>query len=126
MILPGIFTACTDDKGWGVFTALPIAADTLVEVSPVIILSAEEKKLIDQTRLFNYIFDWQLDQCCMAMGYIPIYNHSYHSNSEYFQDYETGTISIRTVRDIAAGEELTINYNGDWDNQKPVWFEALP
>jgi hypothetical protein len=23
---------------------------------------------------------------------------------------------------IAADEELTINYNGDWDNHAPVWF----
>jgi SET domain-containing protein len=30
---------------------------------------------------------------------------------------------VRTVRAIKAGEELLINYNGDWDNETPVWFD---
>jgi hypothetical protein len=30
------------------------------------------------------------------------------------------------LRDIAAGEEVTTNYNGDPDNSKPVWFDAQP
>jgi len=24
---------------------------------------------------------------------------------------------------VHAGEELFINYNGDWNNDKPVWFD---
>jgi SET domain-containing protein len=32
-------------------------------------------------------------------------------------------ISIKTVRDIDAGEELFINYNGDWNDETPVWFQ---
>ena len=23
-----------------------------------------------------------------------------------------------------SGEELTINYNGDWNNNKRIWFDA--
>jgi hypothetical protein len=61
----------------------------------------------------------------MALGNIPIYNHSYQSNCEYYMDYEQKTMSIKTVRDISVGEELTINYNGDWDNEKPLWFDAV-
>jgi SET domain-containing protein len=29
------------------------------------------------------------------------------------------------MRDILAGEELTINYNGDFDDARPVWFQDL-
>jgi uncharacterized protein len=39
-------------------------------------------------------------------------------------DVETDTIYIQTVRPIKKGEELTINYNGDWNNEKPLWFDA--
>lgn len=60
----------------------------------------------------------------MALGFVPIYNHSYESNCEYEMDYETESISIRAVKNIRAGEELFINYNGDWNNDKPVWFDA--
>ena len=124
MMHPEIFVAKTEHKGWGVFTKSNIAADTVVEISPVVVMTQDERKLIDQTILYNYIFEWDNEQCCMAMGLIPIYNHAYSSNCEYFQDYDEGTIFIKTVRDIKAGEELCINYNGDWDNNKEVWFEV--
>ena len=60
----------------------------------------------------------------MALGLIPIYNHSYKSNCEYFMDFEDDTISVKIVRLIEKGEELTINYNGDWNNRTKVWFET--
>ena len=60
----------------------------------------------------------------MALGLIPIYNHSYASNCEYFMDYGESLITVKTVRNVAVNEELTINYNGDWDDEKKVWFET--
>lgn len=39
-------------------------------------------------------------------------------------DFDNQTIFVKAIRDIASGEELTINYNGDWDDNKKVWFEA--
>jgi len=39
-------------------------------------------------------------------------------------DFDRKTIQIKAVRNIKAGEELTINYNGDWNNQKEIWFEV--
>jgi SET domain-containing protein len=125
MIHAGLYTLFTETKGWGVFTKEFIPADTVVELSPVIVMSKAEKKLLDKTTLYNYIFDWDEGKCCMAMGLIPVYNHDYRSNCEYYQDYEAHTIFIKTMRDILPGEELTINYNGDWDNDKKVWFEVI-
>lgn len=126
MLYPGIFTALTEDMGYGVFTSDDIDADTVIEISPVIVMSGEERKLLDKTRLHDYIFEWgaNKDQCCMAMGYVPIYNHSYKSNCEYEMDFENDRIIIHTVRFIKAGEELFINYNGDWNDAKPLWFDA--
>ena len=60
----------------------------------------------------------------MALGLVPIYNHSYKSNCEYFMDYDDATITVKTVRIIESGEELTINYNGDWDDDTALWFNA--
>lgn len=125
MILPTLYIAETASMGRGVFTSEDIEEERLIESSPVIVMSMAERKLLDQTFLHNYIFEWgeKEDQCCMALGYVPIYNHSYHSNCEYEMDFEKQTINIRTLRSIKAGEELFINYNGDWDDPKPVWFE---
>ena len=112
--------------GWGVFTSENIMEGEVIEVSPVVIMSKEERKLLDQTRLHDYIFEWGSDknQCCMALGYIPVYNHSYKSNCEYEMNFETGEIAIKSVHFIPAGAELFINYNGDWNDPKPLWFEA--
>lgn len=126
MILPCLFIASTDSMGRGVFTSENISAGTIIETAPVIVMSTEERKLLDQTLLHDYIFEWgkTKDQCCMALGFIPIYNHSPESNCEYEMDFDEESISIKTVKDIKAGEELFINYNGDWDNRQPVWFDA--
>lgn len=108
------------------FTSELIEADTVVEIAPVIVMSKEDRTHLDKTLLHDYIFEWgdDRDKCCMALGYVPIYNHSYSSNCEYEMDFETAVIRIKTVRRIEAGEELLINYNGDWNDSKPVWFDA--
>lgn len=126
MILPFLFAGPADEMGRGVFTSENIEAGTLVEIAPVIVMTADERKLLDQTLLHDYIFEWgeNNDQCCMALGYVPLYNHSYSSNCEYEMDFEAGHIQIRTMRFIKAGEELFINYNGKWNDKTPLWFDA--
>jgi uncharacterized protein len=126
MIANFLYIGQSFQKGRGVFTSQGIEAGQIVEVSPVIVMDHRDRKLLDQTRLHDYIFEWgqAQDQCCMALGYISLYNHSYRSNCEYEMNYETGFISIKTMRFIQAGDELLINYNGNWDNKKPLWFEA--
>lgn len=126
MILPFLFFAPSEKKGRGVFTSENIEEDTVVEISPIIIMNEDERKHLDQTLLHDYIFEWQPEQkkCCVALGYISLYNHSYQSNCEYMMDYDEGLMSIKTMRFINKGEELFINYNGDWDNKTPVWFDV--
>ena len=126
MLKDCIFIDNAKEKGRGVFANQFIAADTLIEIAPVIIMPKEDRIHIDKTVLHDYIFEWGTDgaKCCMALGYIPIYNHSYTSNCIYIMDYEECTIIIKTVRDIKAGEELTINYNGDWNDDTKVWFDV--
>lgn len=123
MIKPYLYVEEVPGKGKGVFSREAIPAETVIELSPVIVMPASDRQHLDKTLLHDYIFEWQ-DGCCMALGLIPIYNHSYDSNCEYFMDYEDRTIMVKTVKRIAKGEELTINYNGDHDNRKPVWFDA--
>jgi uncharacterized protein len=125
MILPCLHIAPTSSMGRGVFTSEDLKKDTIIEISPVIVLSREDRKLLDQTLLHDYIFEWgeKKNQCCMALGYVPLYNHSYKSNCEYEMDFDEALITIKTVRHIKAGEELFINYNGDWNDGKKVWFD---
>ncbi len=110
------------------FTRKAIKAETIIETAPVIVMTHEERLHLDQTILHNYIFEWQPDGqqlCCMALGLIPMYNHSYQSNCEYYMDYDNNEIFIQSVRNILPGEELTINYNATWNDETKLWFDAI-
>lgn len=126
MIKPYLFINNTLNMGKGVFTQERIPAGTVIELSPVIVMKKEDREHLDKTLLHDYIFEWGKlkDKCCMALGFIPMYNHSYKSNCEYFMDFDDDTIMIETVRIIEKGEELTINYNGDPNDDAKVWFDA--
>lgn len=126
MIHHSLYIELTEKKGKGVFTADAIPEGVIIELSPVIVMKKEDRIHLDKTLLHDYIFEWGVnkDKCCMALGFIPIYNHSYKSNCEYFMDFEEETIFVKTVRAIKKGEELTINYNGDWNDETKVWFEV--
>jgi SET domain-containing protein len=126
MILPHLFIATAPPMGRGVFTSEDIDEGTIIEIAPVIVMSGEERKLLDQTLLHDYIFEWggSKNKCCMALGYVPVYNHSYKSNCEYEMDFDSEQITIKTVRFVKAGQELFINYNGDWNDSRPLWFDA--
>lgn len=114
------------EKGRGMFTKELILANTIIEIAPVIVMSAADRILLDKTLLHNYIFEWGTDktQCCMALGFVSIYNHSYDSNCEYFMDYSTETIMLKAVKNIEKGEEVFINYNGDFNDKAALWFDA--
>src|SRR6476620_809776 len=118
----------TKRKGRGVFASSDLEAGVLLEIAPVIVMDKKDRALLDRTLLHDYIFEWGGDrkECCMALGYVALYNHSYQSNCEYEMNFRKHTILIKTIRAVKAGEELFINYNGDWNNKKPVWFPLSP
>ncbi|HWI92594.1 MAG TPA: SET domain-containing protein [Flavisolibacter sp.] len=125
-ISDSIYVTDSNGKGRGIFTIGNLKKNTIIEIAPVIVMSKKDRAHIDQTLLHDYIFEWgdQHNQCCMALGYVPLYNHSYRSNCEYEMNFKKQIITVKTIKAIKAGEELTINYNGDWNNAKPVWFDV--
>lgn len=124
MLHKALFIQNTENKGRGVFTKEFIPANTTIEIAPVIVFNEAERKILEQTKLYNYVFEWGEDArgCCVALGFVSMYNHASPSNCEYSMFYDNEMITIQTVRDIQPGEELTINYSTNWDEFKPVWF----
>ncbi|MDE3253213.1 MAG: SET domain-containing protein-lysine N-methyltransferase [Bacteroidota bacterium] len=127
MILPILIVAPSGKRGRGVFAGEKIAAKTVIEISPVLVLSTKDRKEVEKTKLFDYIFEWGPDgkQACIALGYLSLYNHAYDANCEYEMDFEHHLMTITTVRSIKKGEELFINYNASSDDASPVWFDAI-
>ncbi|WP_153798866.1 SET domain-containing protein [Foetidibacter luteolus] len=124
MMLPNLVIAPSPKGGRGVFTTKNIAANTVLEISPVIVLTVQERKDIEKTKLFHYIFEWGKTRKlgCMALGYVSMYNHDYASNCEYEMDFEARLMTIKTVKAVKKGEELCINYNADPNDKTLVWF----
>jgi len=123
---PYLIIAPSDRRGRGVFSLRNIPANTIIEVSPVLVFSSAERKIIEKTKLFDYIFEWgkSKKQGCLALGYISLYNHAYESNCDYEMDFEHRLVTIRTVRKISKGEELFINYNAHPTDATKVWFDT--
>lgn len=125
MILPILTIAPSPKRGRGVFATDNIQPGTVIEVSPVIVLTAKERKIIEQTKLFDYLFEWGKNKKmgCVALGYVSVYNHDYSSNCEYDMDFENRTIKITTVKAVKKGEELFVNYNAEPNDKTKVWFD---
>lgn len=126
MILPILIVAPSNKRGRGIFSAEKIPENTVIEISPVVVLSKKDRKQIEKTILFDYIFEWgdKRKKACIALGYLSLYNHAYNANCDYEMDFDTNLMSIKTVREIKKGEELFINYNAIADDTSLVWFDA--
>jgi SET domain-containing protein len=127
MILPILVIAPSDKGGKGVFAAEDIPGDTIIEISPVLVLSTTDRKEVEKTVLYNYIFEWgdtKGGKACIAWGYLSMYNHSYTANCDYEMDLDAETMRIKTMQNIKKGEELFINYNAEPGDATPIWFDA--
>ena len=126
MILPILVVAPSEKRGRGVFSTSKIPANTVIEISPVLVLSEKDRKLIEKTALFDYIFEWGNNRkiACIALGYLSLYNHAYDANCTYDMDFDTQLMTITTVKTIKKGEEVFINYNAVADDASPIWFDV--
>jgi SET domain-containing protein len=120
---PNIVLAPSAIAGRGVFATKPFARGELIETCPVIVVPASQRPDLDKTALYSYYYGWG-DDAALAQGLGSFYNHSYHPNAVYEKDIANGNVVISAIRDIVAGEEITVNYNGDPDSLKPLWFDA--
>jgi SET domain-containing protein len=110
-------------KGRGVFAAAPIAAGSLIEAAPVIIVPAKDCPLLDRTILHDYYFHWDGDgdgeeSGAVALGLVALCNHSRRPRARVRRNLAHGTLDLVALVTIPAGDEVTIDYNC------PLWFAA--
>jgi SET domain-containing protein len=114
-------------KGRGVVARRNFAAGQTIERSPVIAVSRDDVARIRQTRLAQYYFEWGEDcqQGAIALGCGSLYNHSYTPNARYEFVEAEECLEFIALCDIAAGEEITINYNNlEESAADPVKFDV--
>ena len=110
--------------GRGVFATAPITAGEVFERAPVIVSPAAEWPNLEKTVIFDYCFAWgpKLEHTAIGLGFASFYNHSYTPNATYVRQLDDLLIELVALRDIATGEELTVNYNNDPSCRAPLWF----
>jgi SET domain-containing protein len=112
-------------KGRGVFARRRIRAGEVIERVPVLVFPiAALDDAMDGPGLDAYCFLWSRSTVALALGYGSLYNHSYRPNATY-DDEGRRTKVFKALRDIPAGEEITVNYNGDPNDLSPVGFKVI-
>ena len=117
-------------KGRGVYALRAYANDELVEACPVLLLCSPFAAL--PIELKTIVFDWMVlaqvpGAWAIPLGYGSLYNHDNPANLRYRAKPLEGLLLFIAARDIALGEELTINYNargGDNEWHANNWFEG--
>jgi SET domain-containing protein len=101
-------------KGRGVFATRAFKKGETVEIAPVLSIPEEDYDMIACSFLSSYLFTiGDTNKSALALGYASLYNHSNNCNVEYFLN---GNVAMfLALRNIKAGEELTIHYG--WDEE---------
>ena len=139
-----VHVGASSRHGRGVFSHTDLPVGTIVEVSPVLLITRAEG---DRDDLFGrYIFEWDVDAdltaYALALGCGSLFNHSGDPSCGYTRADDDEVIAaslaaapagvascavgvapaliFTTLRPVVAGEELTIDYSGVGDDD--LWF----
>ena len=108
-------------RGRGVVAERAIATGELVERVPVLVIPQSDRVAVDPTNVGNYIFMWEHDtvgqdlysqkgRAAVVLGYTSLVNHSAEPNCDIIRYIDALALDLVAIREIAAGEELTIDY----------------
>ncbi|KKQ74038.1 MAG: Nuclear protein SET [Candidatus Woesebacteria bacterium GW2011_GWB1_38_5b] len=110
-------------KGRGVFALKDFKRGEVIEKAPIIKLTPKERKHCEKTILLYYLYPWNsLSDAAIALGYGSIYNHSENPNAHWVTLHKSRIMKYRAIKDIEAGEEITVDYNGDYEPDDMDWL----
>ncbi len=110
-------------KGRGVFAKKPIRAGAIIERVPVLLIPIKDfVGGLKNPTLNAYLYLWSKNKVAVSLGYGSLYNHSYEPNAKYV--HGPNMLTYRALCDIAADEEITINYNFVPDDRTPMAFDV--
>lgn len=121
---PHLYLALNTPKGRAVYPSSRIPRGTIIDTSPVLILSTQENTTyIAQTQLYHYTYNWPtttntngqssrgIPQQAVVLGLGSMFNHStQNQNVGWKRDLERQVIVYTALKDIEVGEELCISY----------------
>ena len=109
-MFPGLIVRSSDIHAAGCYTLLPIKKGVRICEYDGPRMSKDVADARYEGRCVTYLFSSTNDEVIDGFGTAMFLNHCCDPNCETEQD-ENGRIFISTIRDVAAGEELTYEYN---------------
>lgn len=117
-------------NGRGVIATRPIRRGELIERSPVILVPEEDRPAVDPTNVGSYIVMWEHattgedlysgnGRAAVVLGLMSLVNHSDDPNCTIVRYIEALALDLIALRDIAADEELRIDYH------MTLWFTPV-
>lgn len=128
---PDLYIKEVPEKGRGVFCLKDIKADETIEVAPVLIFPEGETIDVTKTRLKDYAFRARAypekflrsqsiekpdETLCIPFGMTALCNHMVDPNAEYAFTIDDlyPYILLKSLRDIPAGQEISVTYGLTW------------
>jgi SET domain-containing protein len=113
----------TESMGRGVFATAPIAKGDVIGQFHTIHIPAPEAAKMAGSELSRFWFEAEDGSVLIALGLIELVNHSRTPNCDRRWSQAVGgeVASLFAVKDIAAGEQLTIDYKFNGEPHDPDW-----
>jgi SET domain-containing protein len=109
----GLFEA----KGRGLVAKVDLPAGELIELCSVLVIPSSERAKLAGTIVSHYYFHWEDGageedwSAAIALGSISLCNHAPHPTARFELDRQRKTIALYALHNIAAGDEITIDYD---------------
>lgn len=114
------------NKGRAIFATRNFKTGDIIENCPTVTLTPKERKHCEKTLMNYYMYPWRSTRSAsVVLGYGSIINHSFNPNTDWKQNFKSNTMVYRAIKPIKKGDEITVNYNGEPDDQTPIdWFNV--
>lgn len=126
-ISPAIRVQEIEGKGLGIIAIADIEPNEIIECCPMKLLTPDKHldrnwarlhRLMMETVLSDYIFEWSSKHGAVALGYGGLYNHSAHPNATNIRLIKQKKMVIVAQQPIQPGTEVTISY-------RMIWFKPI-
>jgi SET domain-containing protein len=109
----------TAEGGLSVFARKDIKDGEVIEVVPVLILNKRSMG-VDTLNDYLFVYNKEEETYALPLCYGALYNHDEEPNADWSMDFDNQQMRFVAKRNILNGQEITISYGNDWNNDEEI------